>query len=59
FDLMGGAGEDFVRRITQLRNALAPSVVLHTVGVYPDRHDSAILSRLAETTGGRYTEVNE
>lgn len=59
FDLMGGAGEDFVRRITQLRNALAPSVVLHTVDVYPDRHDSAILSRLAETTGGRYTEVNE
>ncbi len=58
FDLMDGVGDDFIRRVVNLRKNLAPQVIVHTIGIYPAREDSVILSQLAEVCGGRYIEVN-
>ncbi len=58
FDLMGGDGDAFVRRIAHLRKQHAPATVVHTIGVYPGPQDGRILSSLANACGGRYIEIN-
>lgn len=58
FDLMDGGGDAFIRRIQSLRKSLAPAAVIHTIGIFPDSQDRTLLARLADSCGGRYTEVN-
>lgn len=58
FDLVDGGGGELIGRVENLRKTLAPNVVMHTIGVYPAREDSAILSQLAKTCGGRYIEIH-
>jgi Mg-chelatase subunit ChlD len=58
FDLMDGAGDGFVRRVETLRKKIAPTTVVHTIGINPAPQDRRILSQLAEVCGGRYIEVN-
>lgn len=57
FDLMEGGGSDFIGRFENLRKTLAPGVIVHTIGIYPAREDSVILSELARSCGGRYIEM--
>lgn len=58
FDLNDDGALQFVEKIESLRNILAPDVVLHTIGFWPQENDRKMLDVLAGLTGGRYTEVN-
>lgn len=58
FDLMDDDEGAFMRRIEALRKAIAPTTVVHTIGIYPASRDSTVLARLAQVCGGHYLEVN-
>lgn len=57
FDLDDEGSSLFVEKINRLRNSLAPSAVLHTIGFWPQTRDRDMLKTLAQHTGGGYTEV--
>lgn len=57
FDLDEGGALQFVEKIETQRKKLAPDVVLHTIGFWPQETDRKMLDVLAGLTGGGYTEV--
>lgn len=56
FDVDNSDSRLFVDKITGLRNSLAPSTVLHTIGFWPQERDRRMLKTLARLTGGSYVE---
>jgi len=58
FDLDESVGAaDFASQIEQQRRRRAPQTPIHTIGFWTEAGDVAILKRLAEASGGRFTGV--
>ena len=57
FDLDDSDSQLFVEKIGNLRKSLAPSVILNTIGFWPQERDRQMLKELADNTGGVYIEV--
>jgi len=58
FDLDESVGAaDFAAQIEQQRRRRAPQTPIHTIGFWTEAGDVAILKRLAEASGGRFTGV--
>jgi len=57
FDLMDGAGDAFIQQVKNSQKRLAPTTVVHTIGIYPTAQDRIVLSQLARVCGGRYIEL--
>jgi hypothetical protein len=57
FDLDESGRLFFVETVERLRESFAPSVVLRTIGFWPQNEDRKMLKTLALNTGGRYTEA--
>lgn len=57
FDLDDNGSQLFIEKIERLRNSLAPSVVVHTIGFWPQDRDRRMLKTLAQNTGGEFIEV--
>ncbi|MHC4552415.1 MAG: vWA domain-containing protein [Planctomycetota bacterium] len=59
FDLDEDGALQFVEKIETQRKKLAPAVVLHTIGFWPQEMDRKMLDVLAGLTGGGYKEVKD
>ena len=57
FNLDESGSQLFVEKVQVLRNSLAPSTVLNTIGFWPQERDRQMLQELANITCGVYTEV--
>ncbi len=57
FNLDESGSQLFVQKVNGLRNSLAPSAVLHTIGFWPQERDRRMLQQLADDSGGVYTDV--
>ena len=57
FDLKDDGGRAFLKAVGDLRQAAAPTTVIHAIGVYPGPDDRHILKQLADVGEGRYIEV--
>ncbi len=57
FDLDADGALEFVEKIETRRKMLAPAVVLHTIGFWPQENDRKMLDVLAAVTGGEFVEV--
>lgn len=57
FDFDADGALEFVEKIETRRKMLAPGVVLHTIGFWPQENDRKMLDVLAAVTGGEFVEV--
>ena len=57
FDMGLQGGEAFEESAKKTLKSLAPNTIIHTIGIWPQPEDRAILKKLAEVGGGRYTEL--
>ncbi len=58
FDLAdNGTSDSFISRIASLRQKLAPTVVINTLGFWATPCDQAILNAVAQKTGGQFLHL--
>lgn len=57
FDLDDNGSQLFIEKVDHLRNSLAPTVVVHTIGFWPQDRDRQMLKTLAQNTGGEFIPV--
>jgi hypothetical protein len=58
FDLEQAGAETFANRVEKLRQRLAPSVKINTIGFWTQKTDRQILETVAETSGGQFVNVD-
>lgn len=59
FDLDERSSVAFVNTFFNSRKKLAPNVILHTIGFWPQSQDCRMLTLLAEKTGGEFIKVGD